>query len=339
MFIGPSWAETIRLATYNADLSAYGPGLLLQDLQKAKTPRYEAAIQVIAALDADVLLLTGIDYDLKAAALDALAARLAALGKTYPYRRALRPNTGVASGLDIDGNGRLGEPRDALAWGRFAGEGGMALLSRLPFAGEPQDFTSFLWADLPSNLMPDTDPARAIQPLSSAGHYMLPVSLPDGRVLQLLAFYATPPAFDGPEDRNGRRNHDESAFWLRLLAGELPFVPPAPPFAVLGQISLDPVDGGGRAEAITALMRHPMVQDPKPAGTHNRREPDQVGDPALDTALYDGLGGLRVEQILPSSDLKIDAAGVLWPPDSDPLAAVLATASRHRPVWVDIVLP
>lgn len=63
------------------------------------------------------------------------------------------------------------------------------------------------------------------------------------------------------------------------------------------------------------------------------------GDPALDTALYDGLGGLRVEVILPSADLVVDGAGVLWPPDTDPLAAMLATASRHRPLWVDLTLP
>ena len=46
-----------------------------------------------------------------------------------------------------------------------------------------------------------------------------------------------------------------------------------------------------------------------------------------------------MDYILPSADLTVTAAGVLWPPDSDPLAATLAQASRHRPVWVDIILP
>ena len=67
-------------------------------------------------------------------------------------------------------------------------------------------------------------------------------------------------------------------------------------------------------------------------------EPAQSGDPALDTALYD-FGGLRGDYILTSGDLTVTAAGVLWPPDSDPLAVTLAQASRHRPVWVEIILP
>jgi hypothetical protein len=43
-----------------------------------------------------------------------------------------------------------------------------------------------------------------------------------------------------------------------------------------------------------------------------------------------------VDQILPSKDIQILKSGVLWPRDDDPLATVLATASDHRPVWVDI---
>ena len=64
-----------------------------------------------------------------------------------------------------------------------------------------------------------------------------------------------------------------------------------------------------------------------------------AGDAALDTALYDGLGGLRVEVILPSAGLKVTGSGVLWPPEDDPLAGTLPLASRHRPLWVDIALP
>ena len=152
-------------------------------------------------------------------------------------------------------------------------------------------------------------------------------------------FYASPPVFDGPEDRNGRRNHDEAAFWLRLLEGGLSMPPPDGSFVLLGQTSLDPMDGGGRPDALRALLAHPALQDPSPRGTHDRIDSDHKGDAALDTALYNQLGGLRVEMILPSSDLKIDSAGVVWPKDDDLMANTLATASRHRPVWVDITFP
>ena len=337
---GAAGADDLRIATYNADLSAPGPGLLLHDLRKPDMPpQRAAALQAMAALDADVLLLTGIDYDLKGEALAALAAQLEAKGARYPHRLALRPNTGVPTGRDLDGNGQLGEPRDAQGWGRFPGEGGMAVLSRLPIGTETRDFSGFLWADLPGNLMPDTDPAQDIQRLHTTGAHEVPILLPDGRTLRLLAFYASPPAFDGREDRNGRRNHDEAAFLLQLLQGRLADTPPEPPFVLLGQSSLDPQDGGGRPEALRSLLSHPALQDPTPRGSHGRVEPDQKGDPALDTALYEKLGGLRVEVILPSADLTVTGAGVLWPPDSDPLAATLSTASRHRPVWVDVTLP
>jgi Endonuclease/Exonuclease/phosphatase family len=333
-------ADGLRIATYNADLSAAGPGLLLQELRKGGTPQQEAVVTSLVALDADVVLLTGIDFDARGEALAALAALLQAKGAAYPHRLALRSNTGIATGLDLDGNGQLAEPRDAMAFGRFAGEGGMALLSRLPIDHNGiRDFSTFLWADLPGNLMPDTDPAHAIQRLSTSGHYEVPVLLPDSTSLRLLTYYASPPVFDGPEDRNGRRNHDETAFWLRLIDGELPLPAPKAPFVLLGQPSLDPTDGGGRSQAIATLLLHPALQDPAPKGTALRSDPGQRGDPALDTALYDGLGGLRVEQILPSADLVLTRAGVMWPPDTDPLAATLANASRHRPVWVEIALP
>lgn len=331
-------AETLRIATYNAEMAAFGPGLALQSLQRGDDPVQLAAVQVIAALDADVLLLTGIDYDLGGETLAALAGRLDAAGAAYPYLLALRPNTGVATGLDLDGNGKLGEPRDAQAFGLFAGQAGMAILSRLPIdRGHIRDFSGFLWADLPGNLMPPDTPKTQL--LSTSGQYDVPILLQGGTRLHLLTYYATPPIFDGPEDRNGRRNHDETAFWQHLLAGDLPQAPPDAPFILLGQPNLDPADGSGRRDALRGLLANPRLQNPKPRGTANRRDIGQSGDPALDTAFYDKIGGLRVEEILPSADLHIKAAGVMWPPDSDPLAKTLAAASRHRPVWVDITLP
>ena len=313
---------------------------MLHDLRKPDLPpQRAAAVQAIVALKADVILLTGIDYDLKWEAVAALIVKLADAGADYPYYMPLRPNTGVPTGRNLDGNGQLGDARDAQGWGRFPGEGGMAVLSKRPIGTEIRDFSGFLWADLPGSLMPEPDPARDLQRLHTTGAYEVPLLLPDGQTLRLLMFYASPPVFDGPEDRNGRRNHDEAAFWLHLLAGDLPDDPPRPPFVLLGQTSLDPVDGEGRSAALRSLLRHPALQDPAPKGRAGRSDHGQKGDAALDTALYDGLGGLRVEVILPSADLAVEGAGVLWPSDQDPLAATLATASRHRPLWVDITLP
>ena len=330
----------MRVATYNPELTDQGPGLVLQTLRRGGDAKANAVISVIVALNADALLLTGIDYDAGQATLNALAEKLAAVGVNYPYRLALRPNTGIATGLDLDANGRLGEARDAMGYGRYAGAAGMAILSRYPIdTANIRDFSGFLWADLPGNLMQDNAEIRAIQRLSTTGHYEVPIQLPNGKTLRLLTFYATPPVFDGPEDRNGRRNHDETAFWLQLIDGQLPFPPPAEPFIILGQPNLDPADGEGRAQALQTLLKHPLIQDPSPKGSAMRKDIGQKGDAAGDTALYDGIGGLRVEQVLPSADLRIIASGVMWPLESDPFAATLTLASRHRPVWVEIALP
>lgn len=285
-------------------------------------------VAVIRALDADVLLLTDLDYDAGLAALGALQARLTQEGLPYPHGFALPPNAGVQSGLDLDADGRLATPRDAWGHGDFAGQGGMALLSRLPLlADAAQDYTAFRWADLPGALLPPDmgAAARAQQPLSSVNHWAVPVALPDGGQLALLAWNATPPVFDGPEDRNGRRNHDEAAFWLRLLAGALPFPPPAAPFVLLGDAKLDAERGDGRRGAIRALIGHPQLQDP-------------IGPGA--TADYGARAGrLRVDYLLPSAGLAVGDAGILWPEGETALAAALRAAGRHYPVWVDLRLP
>ncbi len=331
----------MRIATWNSDLTREGPGILARDIAGGTDPQVLAALQVIVALDADVLLLTSVDYDRGLVALGLLADQLAQMGKPYPHRFAFRPNTGMQTGLDLDANGKSGQPEDAQGWGRFAGEGGMAILSRLPLdEGAAQDHSAFLWADMPGNLIPvETLPeVRAIQRLSTTGHWDVPVLTASGP-LHLLAFHATPPVFDGPEDRNGRRNHDEGAFWRHYLDGALPMPPPDAPFVLLGDANLDPVDGDGITAGIKALLAHPALQDPLPKGSAPRAEPSHAGDAALDTALYPDIGGLRLEYVLPSAGLSVAGAGVLWPPDSDPLTASLATASRHFPVWVDITLP
>lgn len=314
-------------------------------MQDLLTPGHEgiaAVVQVVQALDADLLLLTGMDFDTDQVALTALADRLAAAGIAYPYRIALAPNAGLPTGLDLDRNGRRGDARDAMGYGRFQGQGGMALLSRLPLEPEAaQDFTAFLWADLPGALLPPdmTEAERGMQRLSSVNHWLVPLRLPSGRRLTVMGFAATPPVFDGPEDRNGRRNHDETAFWLRLLDGALPFATPEAPFVLLGDANLDPVDGDGRPAALRALLADARLQDPAPRNALPRRDDGHKGDPALDTAVYpDGPGGLRVDYVLPSADLRVTGAGLLSAADG-PLAGALARASRHLPVWVDIDLP
>ncbi|MEX0310192.1 MAG: endonuclease/exonuclease/phosphatase family protein, partial [Tateyamaria sp.] len=124
--------------------------MFLRDLIRGEDDQINAVLAVIARADADVLALQGIDYDLTAEALGRFAG---AAG--YDHYFALRPNTGRPTGLDMDGDGRLGGPRDAQGYGRFSGQGGMAILSRLPVdAANVQDLSDLLWVDVPEARLP-----------------------------------------------------------------------------------------------------------------------------------------------------------------------------------------
>lgn len=340
--------KTIRIATYNAELSRKGPGLLLRDIAKGDD-QAQAVAGVIAAAAPDVLVLNGVDYDHDLKTLKALAGLVAERGHDMPHLFAARPNTGWATGLDLDGDGRLGGPGDAQGWGRFAGAGGMAVLSRYPI-GEVRDLSALIWAEQDWALLPVEDgklfpspEALAVQRLSSVGHWIVPVEI-DGRALSVMAFHATPPVFDGPEDRNGKRNHDEIALWQKVLDGEYGAAP-AGGFVIAGDANLDPVDGQGIKRAITGLLGDKRLQDPRPESRGARAAADkgQRGNAALDTVDWPGAedenggpGNLRVDYVLPSTGLKVEGAGVWWPAPDGSGFDMATRASRHRLVWVDI---
>jgi len=350
--------ESIRIATYNVGLDRDGPGLLLRDIQRGGDDGVLLARDVIAAVRPDILLLTRFDYDLGLRALTEFAGQLRGAGSDYPYLFAYPPNSGLPTGVDMDHDGRMGGARDAQGYGAFAGQGGMAILSKYPIdTARARDFSGLLWRDLPGARLPEWPDAVAgrktndLQRLSSAGHWDVPVILPDGRALHLLAFHATTPVFDGPEDRNGLRNRDEILFWRRYLDGALGWLAPDGPFVILGDANLDPGDGQGIRAAIQTLLDDPRLQDPGPksagaiqaAARQGGANRGQSGDPALDTADFRDAGGpgnLRVDYVLPSAGLKVLGSGVFWPATGDTQSSVLRRrdpkASWHALVWVDL---
>lgn len=332
--------------------------MLLRDIRKGNVPKINQITKIIAHVDPDIILLTGIDYDFYNVTLEAFADLLEAMGAPYPYQFARRPNTGLSTGLDMDGDGKINTARDAQGYGRFAGQAGMAILSRYPIDSDRvQDFSALLWLDLPNAHLPSvdgqpfpSDKALKMQRLSSNAHWVVPVVIAETR-LNLMAFHPTPPVYDGPEDRNGLRNGDEIALWSTYLNGGLGMKPDGAPFVILGDANLDPYDGQGRHEAIHALISHPLVQDVQPrslgavAAMKNQGgvNETQQSDPALDTVDWKdarGPGNLRVDYVLPSVGLDVTNAGVFWPTPDDPDFALLRAdgkdASRHRLVWIDV---
>lgn len=291
-------AETVRIATFAAPLSRRGPGLLLRDILNGEEQVLQAA-ETIRAVDADIIVLTDFDFDHGGAALSAFAATL-----DYPYAFAKQPNTGVPTGRDVDGNGYFGDARDAQGYGRFEGDGGMAILSTFPI-GEVTSFDHTLWRDVPDSHSTDPPELADIQRLSTTGHWIVPIAV-EKTVLNILAFSATPPVFDGPDNRNDRRNADEVLFWLKHLDIPHPII--------AGNANLDPNGGEGDRVAIAQFLTDPRLQDPLP---------DQT------TADWpDGPGEMRVSYVLPSSDLTVKSAGIERS-DSGP----------HALVWVDVEIP
>ncbi len=321
------------MAVFHTELSRQGPGLLLRDIRAGAEDvgRVQAAI---LAAQPDILLLLGFDHDLNHVALAAFQQALAVAGHAMPHRFATLPNRGMATGLDMDGDGRTGTPDDAQGFGRFAGASGMAVLSRWPIdAGGMQDHSAFLWRDLPDALLPrhegrlfPSDAVFDIQRLASTGFWMLPVRLPGGHSLTLMTWHAGPPAFGGPHQRNRNRNHDETMFWAHLLDGRGLAPPPATPFVLMGNANLDPDGAQGLPRAIRTLLAHPALQDPAPTAAAPR---DPLAPPGATAHFPRGPGWLRGSYILPDAALRVTASGLYWPPPP----------GRHALVWVDIALP
>lgn len=318
-------ADPYRFATYSAPLSREGPGLLLRDIQERDDPQIAAVVAAISDRSPDVLVLTDFDYDLDGLALAAFADLF---GGLYPHRYAARPNSGMPTGLAVDRDGRQCGPCDTQGYGRFSGDGGMAVLSRYPIS-HVVDYSDILWRDLPGAFLPSLNDVPylaadlvAVQRLSSTAHWVVRVDLPDGPA-DVLAFAATPPVFDGPEDRNGRRNRDELRLWENLLDGKMGARPDY--FVLAGNANLDPAEGEGDNAAMAAFLARPDLHDPLP---------DQD---TADWPEQDGPGNLRVSYVLPSAEWQIEGAGVFWPAPDDPSwGDGRAAAGPHHLVWVDV---
>ncbi len=368
LLAGPVAAETVRIATYNVDLTRSGPGVLLHDLSRAPDAAIRAVIDVITRVRPEVILLNRIDYDYRGRALDIFADLLRAGpgGIDYPHRFSAPVNSGMPIGFDLDDDGRLADWDDNFGFGKFPGYGGMAILSQHPIDAEAaRTFQSLLWRDLPGAQMPtrpDGTPfpsaeAQQAMRLSSAAHWDVPVTLGGGTRLHLLASQPTPPLFDGDEKMNQLRNFDEIGFWTQYLGGTAftddqgrTGAAPDAPLVVLGDLNTDPFDGAGRREGITRLLAHPALQDPEPQsagaiaaarsqGGANRRHDGPAAQDTADWRDTGGPGNLRVDYILPARSLRVENAGVFWPAPGETLAKSVAAGPPHRLVWVDLELP
>jgi endonuclease/exonuclease/phosphatase family metal-dependent hydrolase len=362
-------ADTLRVATFNIAMGLKEAGLLVRALQSGEDARLKQVAEILQRTRPDIVLLNEFDYDPTVDAVRLLNGKYLAYGQNtqrsihYPYHFRAPVNTGVDSSLDLDGDGKFGGPGDSWGFGRFPGQYGMLVLSRYPLAGN-RSFREFRWSDMPGALRPEKPDGSSFHPdetweqlrLSSKSHWDLAFDI-GGRRLHLLVHHPTPPVFDGPEDRNGRRNFDEIRFWLDYITpgddgymvddqGLAGGIAAGAPFLVAGDFNADPYDGDSLEGAIGQLLRSPRVNarcNPVSIGAAEAARiqggvnGSQSGDPAADTADFNDrhTGNLRLDYVVPSSDLEIRGCGVFWPASNESGRA-LAGASDHRLVWVDI---
>jgi hypothetical protein len=389
-------AETLRIATFNAALSRPKPGALMAELVSGESAQAAAISEIVQRVNPDILLVNGFDVDTSGGAARAFRDGFLAVSQNgappimgYAHIHVAASNTGLLTGLDLDGDGRVATAEDlgtrahgndSHGYGEFPGQYGFVIFSRLPIVEEAvRSFRTFRWADMPAALINTDadlhdfygDEARAVLRLSSKSHVDLPVRLANGDLLHILAAHPTPPVFDGPEDRNGKRNHDEIRFWADYVDGaNYPVddrggtggLAPGARFVIAGDYNADPFDGDSYANAIRMLLEHPLVQgsatDPTltPASDggaaatvrQGGANTAQAGDPRFDTADFgfnradpasdNPPGNVRVDYILSSrSGLRIVDAGVFWLTPDDPLWPLGEWPhSDHRLVWVDV---
>ncbi len=362
--------DGVRFATFTASLNRAAEGELQADLATGDDSQAQNAAETIQRVRPDVVLINEFDFDEGGVALDRFAENYLEVGQRgaapirYPYRFTAESNTGIPTGLDLNDDGTVGGGDDAFGFGVFPGQYGMAVYSRYPIAEEDiRTFQRFRWKDMPGNLLPTGfyDAAeQEVLRLSSKSHWDIPIEL-GGRTVHLLASHPTPPTFDGPEDRNGRRNHDEIRFWADYVrpvrgryiyddAGVRGALRPGARFVIAGDQNADPEDGDSYDDAIWQLLDHPRIQDPLPtspggpeqAALQGGANLEHEGDPAYDTADFSDRapGNLRADYVLPSRRLRVRDAGVFWPRSDDPLFRLVGTfpfpTSDHRLVWVDV---
>ncbi len=362
---------TIRVATFNCSLNRNSAGQLRRDLASPDDAQARAVAEIIQRVRPDILLLQEFDYDHAGESLAAFRTNYLARPQNgaqpiaFAHAFFTESNTGLPSGSDLNNDGVIQGGQDALGFGEFPGQYAMLLLSRFPIeAGKARTFRKFLWRDMPgANLPPGwyTPEELAVLPLSSKSHWDVPVKV--GRLtLHVLASHPTPPAFDGPEDRNGLRNHDEIRLWVDYLGrGSGAYIRDdqgrrggfkGRHFIVMGDQNSDPADGASLSDPIRALLAHPRINAAFTPASDGGAEASasqggvnaaHTGDPRFDTADFNdrSAGNLRVDYLLPSKGLTVCGGGVYWPKQDEPGAALVwgdrpAPSSDHRLVWMDL---
>jgi len=360
----------IRFASFNIAMGLDTDDELYRRLNSGDDEALKKVAAVIQKVRPDVLLLNEFDwYDFDSTLLFIKnylnKPQFGSDAISYVHSLSGAVNTGTNSGLDLNGNGVFAEPADAWGFGKFPGQYGMTVLSSYPIRLE-RNFRLFKWSDMPDALVPRNPDGSTWYPdetwkqlrLSSKSHWDIAVTI-EGQKVHFLVSHPTPPVFDGPEDRNGARNHDEIRLWADYIhpdrsayiyddSGLTGGLPGETKFVIAGDLNADPIDGDSNVGAIAQLLEHPMIDASCVPTSKGGEESSSLqagknlwhkGDPAADTADFNDTytGNMRIDYVLPSTTLNVVGCGVFWPTEGKP-GHELSDVSDHHLVWIDIKL-
>lgn len=368
---------TLKIATFNVSMDATNyvgrdatkaTNQVLKTQLQAGNQQIKNIAEIIQRTRPDIILLNEFDYIkepkdgvelfIKKYLNTAQHADVTAID--YPYYYYSTVNTGKPSPFDLTGDGKAtGTQGDAWGFGFFEGQYGMVLLSRYPIdTANIRTFQHFKWKDMPGALRPIvpstgqsfySDEIWAQYPLSSKSHWDVPVDV-NGEIIHVLASHPTPPVFDGPEDRNGTKNHDEVRFWHDYITpqkadyiyddnGNFGGIVPATRFVVMGDQNSSATEGNSRKEAIGKLLTSSLTNDstiPSSRGGDLHKADNSLSK--YHTAYW----GMRADYVLPSAyGIDVTENGVFWPHKDSELYRLIKdreASSDHRLVWSTLKL-
>jgi len=378
-YMNPTQATELKVATFNVSMEALNyqssetndvSNKTLQIALESDHQQIKNIAEIIQRVNPDIILLNEFDnqenikdnqhHTLKKFINQYLNESQNGQNKIdFPYFYQGQVNTGVNSELDLDGNGKAGVlPGDGFGYGHFSGHFGMVLLSKYPIEHKDvRTFQLFKWRDMPNALQP-VDPKTA-KPwfsteawekmrLSSKSHWDIPVKV-NGKIIHVLASHPTPPVFDGPEDRNGKRNHDEIRFWSDYVSaeksayiyddkGEKGGLKLSAPFVILGDLNASSKDGDAINAGISGLLMHDNIQDAMPESQGAKIHTLDNKNARHHTAFW----RMRADYVLPSKvGFTIKDSGVYWPTENEDTFRLIkdrSASSDHRMVWLDLLL-
>lgn len=365
----------ITFATYNVSMEGENyvkrgtPGnseqILINELASGKNQQILNIAKIIQTVRPDVILLNEFDYikNPEQGVLRFIQGYLSrdqpdSKGIDYPYYYYSTVNTGQPSPFDLNNDGKMEQlGNDAWGFGNYPGQYGMVLLSKYPIdLNNVRTFQNFKWKDMPGALKPVKSDgsdwyvpeAWAQFPLSSKSHWDVPLQVAGG-VIHVLASHPTPPTFDGAEDRNGKRNHDEIRFWKDYISGAGSYIKddkgnagdlqPNTRFVILGDQNASPVEGNAISEGIKSLLANQNVNsDLVPASKGGADFTPNNIHAKNHTAFW----RMRADYVLPSRfGFKVIDGGVFWPASGEPMAGLVEkreSSSDHRLVWVKVAV-